>query len=132
MLRSQCRVLESAGSVLGRFMLTLRCSPASGGAPALRGYLRAQTEALAMQPGTTGAHLLQTQTPDIAATTEQKLRGGDRVADWIYLVCGYEQRALEACLDGVLAPAALAAHGAEAAPLTRIFTLCHSAERAAG
>jgi len=130
MVRSQCQVLESAGSALGRFMLTVRCSPTSGGAQSLRDYLRAQARDLALRPGTTGAHLLQTQTPDIAPTTEQKIRGGDQTADWIYLVCGYEQRALEECLVSVLAPAALQAQGAEAAPCARVFTLCHSAESA--
>lgn len=130
MVRSQCQVLESAGSALGSHMLTLRCSPASGGAPALRAYLRDHSQACAMRPGTTGAHLLQTQTPDIAATTEQKIRGGDQAADWIYLVSGYDSRALEASLDSVLAPAALQAHGAQAAEFARIFTLQHSAESA--
>ena len=128
MVRSQCQVLESAGSALGRYLLTVRCSPASGGAAALRDYLRVQAEALATQPGTTGAHLLQTQTPDIAATTEQKIRGGDQAADWIYLVCGYDRRALEASLAGALAPALLQAHGAAGAHLAQVFTLCHSAE----
>lgn len=130
MVRSQCQVLESAGSALGRFMLTVRCSPTSGGAQSLRDYLRAQARDLALHRGTTGAHLLQTQTPDIAPTTEQKIRGGDQTADWIYLVCGYEQRALEECRETVLAPAALQAHGAEAASCARVFTLCHSAESA--
>lgn len=130
MVRSQCHVLESAGSAMGRYLLTVRCSPASGGAQALRDYLRLQAEGFALRPGTTGAHLLQTQTPDIAATTEQKIRGGDQAADWIYLVCGYDLRALEASLAGVLAPATLQAHGAEAAPFARVFTLCHSAENA--
>ena len=130
MVRSQCQVLESAGSALGGHMLTLRCSPASGGAQPLRAYLRDQAQACAMRPGTTGAHLLQTQTPDIAATTEQKIRGGDRAADWIYLVCGYDRQALEAALDSALAPAALQAHGALALDYARVFTLRHSAESA--
>lgn len=128
MVRSQCQVLDSAGSALGRFMLTVRCSPARGGAQALRGYLRAQAAALSLQPGTTGAHLLQTQTPDIAPTTEQKIRGGDQTADWIYLVSGYDRRALEASLAGRLSAPTLQAQGAQAAPHARVFTLCHSAE----
>lgn len=130
MVRSQCHVLESAGSALGQYLLTVRCSPASGGAQALRDYLLLQAEAFTLRPGTTGAHLLQTRTPDIAATTEQKIRGGDQAADWIYLVSGYDPRALEASLDSVLAPAALQAHGAQAEAFARIFTLQHSAESA--
>lgn len=130
MVRSQCHVLESAGSALGRYLLTVRCSPASSGAQLLRDYLRVQAQDFAMRPGTTGAHLLQTQTPDIAATTEQKIRGGDQAADWIYLVCGYDQQALEASLGTLLAPAALQAHGAKEAPFARVFTLCHAAENA--
>lgn len=131
MVRSQCHVLESAGSALGRHLLTVRCSPAGGGAQALRDYLRLQAEAFALRPGTTGAHLLQTRTPDIAATTEQKIRGGDQAADWIYLVSGYDQQVLEAALETVLAPAALQAHGAGAVEFARVFTLRHSAESAA-
>lgn len=130
MVRSQCHVLESAGSALGRHLLTVRCSPAGGGAQALRDYLRLQAQAFALRPGTTGAHLLQTQTPDIAATTEQKIRGGDQAADWIYLVSGYDQQVLEAALETVLAPAALQAHGAQALDYARVFTLRHSAESA--
>lgn len=131
MVRSQCQVLESTGSALGGHMLTLRCSPASGGAQRLRDYLRDQAQACAMRPGTTGAHLLQTRTPDIAATTEQKIRGGDQAADWIYLVCGYDRQVLEAGLDSALAPAALQAHGAGDVEFARVFTLHHSAESAA-
>lgn len=128
MVRSQCHVLESFGSAMGRHMLTVRCSPAEGAAPLLRAHLRLQAQACTLQPGMTGAHLLQTRTPDIAATAEQKIRGGDQEADWIYLVCGYDRDALEAILSATLDPAVLRSHGAEDVPFARVFTLCHCAE----
>jgi hypothetical protein len=39
-------------------------------------------------------HLLRTETPKIAATTEQQIRGGkDTVADWIVVAIGYDRAA---------------------------------------
>lgn len=129
MVRSQCRVLESTGGALARHALTVRCSPvAEGAADGLRAYLRAQSATLAARPGTTGAHLLQTQTPAIAATTEQKIRGGDRAADWIYIVCGYDLDALAAAAQGPLAPEALRAQGAGPVEGVGMYALSHTAE----
>ena len=54
----------------------------------------------------------------MAMTTEQKMRGGDREAEWILVVAGYDARALDqiaiaeagaALLDAGAAPGALAA-----------------------
>jgi hypothetical protein len=48
------------------------------------------------QIGLTGGHLLLTDTPQLAQTKEQAIRGGkDAVADWIMIVSGYDSRALE-------------------------------------
>jgi hypothetical protein len=97
MIRSQCRVIESAGVGVSGFALTLRFSQlpddtASGG------FARTLRE-LPAQRGIVGAHLLHTQTPAAAQTTEQKIRGGDAVADWIVLVSGYDAKLLEALAD---------------------------------
>jgi hypothetical protein len=48
------------------------------------------------QPGLAGAHLLRHETPAMAQTTEQKIRGGDQAADWVLVVCGYDAAALVA------------------------------------
>lgn len=128
MVRSQCHVLCSEGSGLARYALTVRCSPAHGGAGGLRAYLQAQSAALAMRAGTTGGHLLQTQTPELAATTEQKIRGGDKAADWIYLVCGYDLGALESAAQGVLSSTVLRSQGASDVPTYGTYVLSHTAE----
>jgi hypothetical protein len=97
MIRSQCRVIESFGTGVSGFALTLRLSllpddTASGQ------FVRALRE-LPAQRGIAGAHLLHTQTPAAVQTTEQKIRGGDAVADWIVLLTGYDAKVLEALAD---------------------------------
>jgi hypothetical protein len=57
--------------------------------------------------------LLRTETPAIAQTQEQKIRGGaDAVADWVVLVSGYESAALETLWSDELGAKALADAGA--------------------
>jgi hypothetical protein len=99
MVRSLCRVQESFGAGLGEATLTVRFSQPWRGA-----------DLLAMLParkGIASAHLLK----DAGAvqggpTAEQKLRGGDKTADWILLVRGYSVRALEQLAAGELKEAA--------------------------
>jgi hypothetical protein len=94
MIRSQCRVIESAGAGVSGFALTLRF-PQLPDEVASGRFVR-QLGELPLQPGIVGAHLLHTQTPAVAQTTEQKIRGGDAVADWIVLATGYDAKLLEA------------------------------------
>jgi len=89
MVRSQTRVLGSAGTLLGGCLATLRFSPPPGGERMLRDRLRGDLAALAATPGFAGAHLLQTATPALPPTEEQRLRGGDAAADWIVLLSGF-------------------------------------------
>lgn len=113
MVRSQCRVLETAGAGLSRHVLAVRLSPAPGRDDGLRTFLRSAGRDVAAQPGLTAAHLLRTETPAIAATTEQAIRGGrDAEADWIFLANGYDEAALQALRTGALADATLIGHGA--------------------
>jgi hypothetical protein len=124
MVRSQCRVLESFGGGVGHTMLTLRFSPAPGRSDALRGYLREVLGRIPSLPGLTGGHLLQTETPDIAQTQEQKIRGGaDAVADWVVLVNGYESSALEGLRSTELGEKELADAGALPAQITGLYGL---------
>ena len=124
MVRSQCRVLDSFGGGLARAMLTLRLSPAPGRADELQQYLRGVLGAIPQRPGITAGHLLRTETPRIAQTLEQTIRGGaDAVADWVVLAGGYDAAALHGVLDGGLDTAALVAAGASAAQTAAVYEL---------
>ncbi|KRC83305.1 hypothetical protein D3C87_287390 [compost metagenome] len=131
MIRSQCHVLESAGGGLARYALTIRLSPRRGAEAEMRAYLKAHAASISMQAGTCGGHLLMTQTPAIASTTEQKIRGGkDRAADWIYVVNGYEIGAVAACDGDVMNARELRAYGEPDAPWSDIYCLSHTLESA--
>lgn len=127
MVRSQCRVLHSRGGALSRHALTLRLSPAEGTADALRAHLATLADTLATRPGCTAGHLLRNDTPRIALTTEQKIRGGaDPAADWIFVACGYDRAALEALAQAELAEAPLVAAGALPGALRGLYQLAHT------
>lgn len=124
MVRSQCRLLARSGGAVAGHALTLRLSPAEGAQERLRAHLGGLVQALPAQPGLTGALLLQTDTPAIAPTTEQAIRGhADRAADWILLVTGYEAQALHALQAGELSAAALQAAGAAPGVISGSYTL---------
>lgn len=113
MVRSQTRVLHTHGAGVARHAMTLRLSPRAGEAQRLQAALRSLVEDLPLRAGLAGAHLLRTETPAIAPTTEQKIRGNrDRSADWIFVVTGYELEALKALGDEAFAADALEALGA--------------------
>ena len=128
MVRSQCRVLESRGGSMAGHALTVRLSPAPDRDQALRGALKALAADMAVQPGLAGLHLLRHETPAIAQTTEQKLRGaGDRYADWVLLACGYDAAALVALGETALSDARLAAMGAAPGATRALYTLAYCA-----
>src|SRR3954465_2966745 len=124
MVRSMTRVLHSHGAGVGRHAMTLRLSPRDGEAPRLQAALRSLVEELPLRAGLAGAHLLRTDTPAIAPTTEQKIRGNaDRSADWVFVVCGYELETLKALREGALADAALGALGAAPQSIASWYSL---------
>jgi len=127
MVRSQCRVLESAGGSVARHALTVRLSPQPGMEPSLREALRAIGHRLADLPGCVGGHLLRHEAPAIAQTTEQKIRGGDQVADWVFLAIGYDRQVLEGLAANELGEKALTRLGAQANAFREIYTLSFSA-----
>lgn len=128
MVRSQCVVLHSAGGGIARQVLTVRLSPAPDGEARLRDHLIALGCAGITAPGLTGAHLLQTRTPDIAQTHEQRLRGGgDGTADWIWVVHGYDEAALRALGNRCRDEDALQRAGAAGAGQIGLYSLSHSA-----
>ena len=126
MVRSQCRVLESRGGSVARQALTVRLSPAEGREQGLRAALKSLIASLAMQPGLAGAHLLRHETPAMAATTEQKIRGADKAADWVLVVCAYDAAVLGAAMAAQLSPSALAQLGAAPQQVREVFSLQQS------
>ena len=124
MVRSQCRVLHSHGAVAARQAVTVRLSPEQGqDAQALRAALAGLGAEFADRPGLVGAHLLQHQTPAIAPTTEQRIRGGDAVADWVFVVTGYDPAVVKALLGSELSEASLMRIGAAAGSVAGIYQL---------
>ena len=128
MVRSQCRVLESAGGAVARHALTVRLSPAAGRDDALRAALKAQVDDLPKRPGLVGAHLLRHEAPAIATTTEQRIRGlRDQVADWVLVAVGYDLDALRELVRAPFGADALRQAGASEVPFSGIYALSHSA-----
>jgi len=128
MVRSQCRVLESKGGASARWTLTVRLSPAREKESGLRAYLKSFFDKAVWRAGITAAHLLQTQTPAIAQTKEQAIRGGkDQSADWIVVVTGYEAEALNTLLKTDLSERALAKVGADGPLVSGLYSLSYTA-----
>ncbi len=125
MVRCQCHVLESGGGAVARHALAIRLSPAREAE--LRAHLKTLIAALVDRPGFAGAHLLRHETPVMAATTEQKIRGNDQAADWIFLVVAYDLDGLQALAADDLCAPALAKAGAAPNPITGLYTLRYSA-----
>lgn len=131
MVRSPCRVLESRGSTVACHAVTARFSPAAGADGRLRSHLHALVQDLPSRPGLAGAHLLQTDTPDLAPTTEQRIRGlADRAADWVFVAIGYDARALHRLAEGELCAASLQGGGAMEGAVVGRCALRHSAAAA--
>lgn len=97
MVRSQCRLLHSTGGGIARHALTVRLSPAEGRDAEQLGHLSALGASFVSQPGGVAFHVLRTETPQVASTKEQQIRGGkDKAADWVVIAIAYETTALEA------------------------------------
>lgn len=128
MVRSQCRVLESRGGATAAHLLALRLAPAAGADERLRAAVRALAADCALRPGLAGLHLLRHETPAIAPTAEQQLRGaGDRHADWVLLACGYDLDAVAALSQGALDDASLCAMGTAGPTQRSLYQLAYAA-----
>jgi hypothetical protein len=128
MVRSQCLVLESKGGATARWALTVRLSPVREKESGLRAYMKSFFNKVVWQEGITAAHLLHTQTPAIAQTKEQAIRGGkDRSADWIVVVMGYDADSLNTLLQTDLAEHALAQEGAQGPLISGLYALSYTA-----
>lgn len=127
MVRSQCHVEASAGAHVARHALPVRLSPQAGREPELSEALVRLAAQLADRPGCVGGHWLRHEAPVMTQTTEQKIRGDDRYADWIFLACGYDLAVLQGLAAGELSPAALQEAGALAGAQAGLYTLSFSA-----
>jgi hypothetical protein len=126
MVRCQCHVLESVGSSVTRHTLTVRFLAAAD-ERAVRAQFKPLCASLVARPGLVGAHLLRHQTPEIPTTREQKIRAApDRVADWVFVVCGYELGALTSVQTSEL-PDSLANTGVERGHVSGVYSISHSA-----
>ena len=112
MVRSQALIVATAGGGIAGSIMTLRLSPKPGQNQPLQDFLVEFLARLPVQPGVTGAHLLQTRTPEAAITEEQRIRGADATAEWIVLLCGYDAKALEDLNRNELSASRLTAAGA--------------------
>jgi hypothetical protein len=127
MVRSQCHVEASHGAHVARHALPVRLSPQPGRERELRAALGQLAAQLAIRPGCVGGHLLRHEAPAVAQTTEQKIRGSDRFADWIFLACGYDVAALKRLAEAELSPEALVQAGALPEAHACLYTLSLSA-----
>ena len=127
MIRALCSVSASEGVGVGSLLLSIRFSPKPEQADALRTWLR--EELLPELPkirGLLGAHLLEAVKDAVKSQTkEQKLRGGDKNADWVLMIDAYDSAALEEVYTKELAPAELEAHGALAEQDSTFYRLAY-------
>jgi hypothetical protein len=113
MVRSQCRVAASFGGGVATSVATIRLSPDPGREIDLKTTLVEVLPELARKPGLTGAHLLLTDTPKTSSpTTEQRIRGTDRAADWIVLLSGYDPDVVQKVVADRLSASTLRLAGA--------------------
>ncbi len=113
--RTLCRVAATHGTEIGRFMLAVRLAPRADRAEALQQWLGATLAELPGSPGVVAAHLLQKDAGTVRPfTEEERIRRGsaDEAVDWVVLVEGNDEPALQRLADGPLSPASLGAHGA--------------------
>jgi hypothetical protein len=107
--------------------MTVRLSPSPGNESMLRSHLATLLARLPERPGLTGAaHLLRTETPKLAETTEQRIRKGDAAADWILLISGYSADTLALTERTELSSASLVAAGSHNKQVVAHYRLSHS------
>jgi hypothetical protein len=83
---------------------------------------------VSQRSGLVGLHVLHHEAPQIAVTTEQRIRGNaDRAADWVILACGYDLAALRGLDAAELSDTGLLALGAAASAARHFYELAYSA-----
>ena len=117
---SQCHVLESPAAALQGTRYP-RVSPLQDRADDLR-ILPALCTALAQRPGIVGAHHCGIRHPRCRNHRTAHCKSADRVADWVFVVLGYEAHVVQSLVDAD-SPAALRASGAAEGALSGLYTL---------
>ncbi|MDO9403181.1 MAG: hypothetical protein Q7T87_04035 [Polaromonas sp.] len=131
MVRSQCRVLHSAGGGIGRCALTVRLSPVAGREAALLACLGQVAAGFITRAGGVAFHVLRTETPLAAPTREQEIRGGqDAAADWIVVAVAYGHEALAVLQASELGEKELMKNGARAGVTAGCYELAYAAAAA--
>jgi hypothetical protein len=127
MVRSQCKRVQSSGGGIGQYALTVRFSPAKDRETAVSIDLAAVADAFVNSPGGVAFHVLRTETPEILATKEQRIRGGrDAVADWIVIAIGYDLKTLQKLQRDEFNAQMLEARGIDPGALTGTYQLAYS------
>jgi hypothetical protein len=128
MVRTQCQIIHSRGGVTARHTLTVRCSPINEVGEEIHRRLGELAESISQRPGIVGMHVLRHESPNIAQTTEQKIRGNsDQAADWIIVVSGYDLEVLRKIGDEELSEARLRDSGTITETPCQLFTLAYTA-----
>ena len=126
MNRTLANVIASEGAGVGGYLLTVEFSPAAGQADAVETWLKEDAlAALAASPGLNAAHLLRGDDASSNVQTEEKaIRGApDEVSDWIVMVEGYDQGAVEQTLAALNGLGGLVDHGAAPGARYGLYTL---------
>jgi hypothetical protein len=102
MVRSLCRIRAGTGGGVSGFLATVRFSPTA----------RSRMPKLPKREGVTATWLLESMPQSRPgagrpATTEQKIRGADRSADWAFLIGGYDAQAVKRAAREVALPGAI-------------------------
>ena len=125
MVRSLCRVRSSFGGGLAQVLATIRFSPApKSGRSAVKWLATQAMPSLAQRKGLTGTSLLESHSAALPQTAEQRIRGGDRQADCVWLISGYDAEAVKAAVAGELGE--LEAHGALPGPVVGFYRCAYS------
>jgi len=128
MVRGQCRIVESTGGGVARQAVTVRLSPTAGREEELRSSLASLLGTLSTRPGLVGAHLLKHDTPPIAITKEQQIRGAaDQVADWVLVAIGYDPVVMKQLAETELSPDSLIQAGGRPGQTSGLYALSYSA-----
>ena len=130
MVRCPCELRAGFGGGIGGAMATIRFSIVPGRRDALFRWLAEDAlSALPARKGITSAHLLEAHDIPPAATTEQRIRGGDGVADAVLLVGGYDASAVRSVLDDDLGRERFTSQGAVPGRIEGLYTPAYSLAR---
>ena len=128
MVRTQCQIIHSRGGVTARHALTIRCSPIHGQGEKMQTYLGDLAESISQRPGIVGLHVLRHEAPNLAPTTEQKIRGNsDQVANWIIVLSGYDLEVMKKIADEELSEVRLHDSGVITDKPCQVFSLAYTA-----